>query len=219
MKHERRSPKCPLTRGLASLIACWVLVESGASPRLGSFREYQGEGRVKTGAPGNRGFQVILPHTSLRLGPRAYLEQTLESPQTSLWAAHGAETALQGGEEEEHHCVFSTVGRREETRGPGLCLTVPRVPPASRGAGGSDSDSREATLPFSEASSKGAPVTPHWGSWVCVCSPNPQGGPLRTAAGLPQPAVPTPSPAQQSGFSVSHLGPRGPIRKLFLWVR
>lgn len=47
--------------------------------------------------------------------------------------------------------MFSTVCQREEVGGWGCVSLPPDVPPASLGAGGSDSDIREATLWFSEA--------------------------------------------------------------------
>lgn len=121
-----------------------------------------------------------------------------------------------GGEEEELHCVLSTGGQREEAWG-GLRLAVPSCPTASHGAGGSASDTREATLWFSEAGSQSAPVTPPRGGSAVSAALTPGRGvgePSGQLQGLTPGGCPTPSPSLQSGFSVSHPGPRGPIRKL-----
>lgn len=50
--------------------------------------------------------------------------------------------------------------------------------------------------------------------WRVLCVTDPIGRDQQAPSRLPQASCPHPSPALQSGFSVSHLGPRGPIRKL-----
>lgn len=137
------------------------------------------------------------PQCHLEAEPRAQLGQTLESPRACRPAQH-RETALgEEGRRRASLCALHCV-QREEVRGRDVshCLQLSHQPPM--GAGGSDSDIREATLWFS------GPVTPHWGSWCCVRSPHPQGrAPRDSCRAHPSRWPPPPALLLQSGFSVS----------------
>ena len=197
-------------------------MSSGASPGLGrgSLREYQREGGVKIGDPGNRGFPghsfgyrtplyaaPLLPSAVLRLGPRAWLGQTLESSQACLGAAQDGRLLFREEGKKKSFIVCAPLCARERRLGGRAVSHCPlAVPPASHRAG-----YRGATvLPDQWACDPPAGVA--GAASVALTS---GGGPLGQLQGSPQLFAPTPNPTLQSGFSVSHLGPRGPIRRLY----
>lgn len=89
-----------------------------------------------------------------------------------------------------------------------------------RVAGGSGSDTRDTTLWFSEARSERYACGPHWGHGVlCPAAPTRGEGP-QAPSRLPQACCRHPSPALQSGFSVSQWVPEDQLGNfLFFLVR
>lgn len=144
------------------------------------------------------------PHSILRLSPGPGWDRHLKSPQACpaqgdcLWG---------GGEEEELLCMLSTVCRGRRLGGRAVSLS-PAVPPASHGGW-------RFRLRYQRSHALvQCAVTPHWGSWCCVRSPNPRGGPLGTAAGLTPAGGPHAQPCSCGVVSLClPLSPRGPIRK------
>lgn len=132
-----------------------------------------------------------------------------DSPQASLRAAQDGKTA-QGrrGRRRASLCVLHS--QPKEGGGEGLCLTAPAVPGGLPWAGGSGSDTKDATLWFSEARSERYACGSHWGDGVlCPVAPTrPAGRALRHLPGCPRPAAATPAPPCRVVF----LSPSGSQR-------
>lgn len=126
-----------------------------------------------------------------------------DSPQASLRAAQDGKTAQRRrGRRRASLCVLHS--QPKEGGGEGLCLTAPAVPGGLPWAGGSGSDTKDATLWFSEARSERYAYGP-----LCPAAPTrPVGRALRHLPGCPRPAAATPAPPCRVVF----LSPSGSQR-------
>lgn len=104
------------------------------------------------------------------------------------------------GGKEELHCVLSTVCQ-EKGVGGGQCVALPSCPLGPPMGPEAQTDTREATLWFSEARSERYACGPQWG-WQVLhpAALTPGRGPLRPLQGCPRPATPTPAPPSRVFF-------------------